>query len=794
MPFDIEPSTNWQAILADQIEECRAYIVEHPEHHATLDFETRSELNVLTVGAWIYSEHHSTEVMTLCWRLPIDPEGEVSTYGKAWPEIGYPERNIPLRLFAWIIAGGLLEAHNAFFERCIWDNICVPCMGWPEVLPNQWRCSASRASMCALPRSLEGAVEAMDLPYKKDVEGKKAMMRLTSPRRILKADKADAKEKGIDWRTLVLWHVDIDDVETMEAYCRADVLAEEMLSRALPPMPQQELTLWLIDQKLNYRGVLIDMELCRVALQLADRIREMMNAELSDLTNGVVERATQRERVKAYVEEQFEIELPDTTAPTLEYFVDKVDMPDTCRRILTLVREVNKTSTSKYAKMIALCAKDGRCHDILMYHGAATGRWAGKGIQVQNFPKGDLWNIDAAVDDILEANIEWIEAVWGPPMAALAGALRGALVPPSGFDYMVADYSAIEARCVLWLADDRSALEVFYSGGDIYCDMATAIYGFEVQKKLHKQERQFGKQAVLGLGYGMGWLKFWMTCRGYNITFEKDKVMEVLGAENYAKVEHWVKNKLCLILGEEYTKPQLAEARKITRQITDEHETVPAVLHELVLMKYTVDLYRRKYGAVKQMWADQEEAAMMAVSEQRTRDNPVVCGKVKWYLSDPIDIDVWNYVPQGKWLLCELPSGRCLFYADAHIKPTKTSWGQIKPSLRYMSVDSQTKRWQRTHTYGGKIVENITQAVARDVMAHAMIVCDAEGTFELVMTVHDEMVTEVEEGYGHEKILVGGKKRPKAEVDFEEIMGDKPVWAKGCPITAEAERMPRYRK
>lgn len=770
---------DWELMLGELIDRAKAYIEEHPFEHATIDFETRSVVDLLKHGAWVYSEDDSTEVMCLAYQLPWQHEPDL--FHKAWPENGVVQSDLPLNLFAWIIAGGLIEAHNAFFERAIWENNCVPRLGWPMIAPTQWRCSASRASMCALPRDLDGATRAVGLSIEKDMEGNRIMKKLSKPRKLLKAERAAYREQGIDPNDIIAWHTDPDDIERMHSYCKDDVRAEHLLSQAIPQLPPDELKLWQIDQKLNVRGVLIDLELCRVALELADRIRDKMNAELSDLTGGVVERASQRERVKDFLRKEFDVDLSDTTADTLDFYMERVELEEDAFRIIQIVREVNKTSTSKYAKMIACAAKDGRAHDILMYHGAGTGRWAGKGIQVQNLPKGDLWNIDLAVEHIIEADLDWIEMVWGEPMAALAGALRGALIPSEGRDFMVADYSAIEARCVLWLAEARDALEVFYTGGDIYCDMASTIYGYPVNKKDHKKERQFGKQAILGLGYGMGYLKFFLTCRGYKITFSKEDVLRIMGQETYAKYLTKIKRSLCLIKGEEYTKKDLAAARKIVRQLEEEREDPRAVIHELALMKYTVELYRSRYAAVKQMWKDQESAAIRAVLEKATKDRPIVCGKVKWYLSEEIEIDAWDTTPFGKWLLCELPSGRTLFYCDPSVKPTKTSWGETRMGLRYMSVDSQTKKWVRTGTYGGKIVENITQAVARDVMAHAMIQCDEEGVYDLVMTVHDEMVTEVDEGEG-------------SVVDFERLMGDKPEWAEGCPITAEAERMPRYRK
>jgi DNA polymerase len=405
-----------------------------------------------------------------------------------------------------------------------------------------------------------------------------------------------------------------------------------------------------------------------------------------------------------------------------------------------------------------------------MFHGAGTGRWSGKGVQVHNFPARDLIVRDFvdAADVIKSGDVDWCIAMYGDVMKLLSHALRGAIIPSDGREMMVADYSAIEARVVLWLADASGALDVFRSGGDIYCDMATGIYGYDVTKA-NKTERQFGKQSILGLGYGMGFVTFLLTCRKYGIVFSREDVVRIMGERELLKMEAWVRNYLWLDAREAKTESDKASRRqavRVRRRLEEERELVDRVVHELALMKHTVNIYRGRYPEVKAMWKAQEEAAMGAVRSggaERT-----VCGRVTWYV-------------ENGFLYCELPCGRRLSYRDPIVKEKMTSWGERRPHLSYMSVNGVTKKWERTGTYGGKVVENITQAVARDIMANAMLLADEGGVYDTVMSVHDELVCEVDADKG-------------SVDDFERLMSSIPFWAAGCPVAAEAERMSRYKK
>ena len=792
---------------------------------ATIDFETRSALSLLKHGSWIYSKHKTTEAMCLAYELPGYKEPRL--WHMAHPQHLIAESPPPQDLFDHIADGGLVEAHNSFFERVIWMHQMVKNHGWPEMPHLQWRCSASRASAASLPRDLSGAVKAKGLPeeFHKDMGGRALMLKMCKPRKPRKAEIQEWMEavgKTGDYRRFAaaftaangpLWHEPEDDIYNNWAYCKQDIRAEKALSGVLPQLTDDELAVWQMDQQMNERGAKFDLELARKALEMAGKWKEKLNKELEDMTG--VDAGTKRQKVKDWLVEHEGLELPDTTAVTLEHYVANEPISGRARRVCEIVMDVNRTSTRKYQAMLDKCDPDDwRARDLLRYHGANTGRWSGNGIQVHNFPARDLIisDFDEAVVDIKSGDIEWCHAMYTDVMKLLSHSLRGAIVPEEGTDFIVADYASIEARCLLWEAGAQKALEIFYQGGDIYCDMATGIYGYEVIKGVHKLERQFGKQSILGLGFSMGFLTFLLTCRKYNIHFSRKDVLRIMGVEQMAKYEAWIRNYLCMDgLPVDMDRKALKkyrnkkrQAAKAIRRLVDAREDPKAIVHELALMKYTVDVYRNRYLEVKVMWNAQEAAAIKVVQQwQRAVEDArraarqafeesgeeISFGLMEWettawrdqFTSDRVECGKVTWFVEGGFLNCELPSGRCLKYRDPEVKMVRTSWGEEKPGLRYYRVNGVTRKWERTHTYGGKLVENITQAIARDIMANAMMLSRDGGTYFVVISVHDELVAEVSRGQGSEE-------------DFEDLMGTVPHWAAGCPIAAEADRMARYRK
>ncbi|WP_051389628.1 DNA polymerase [Bradyrhizobium sp. Ec3.3] len=755
---------------------------------ATIDFEGLSAADLKRVGSWLYSRHSTTRPHCLAYHVP--GSDEIKLWHRAYPRLGIEESPPPEDLFQWIAEGGLVEAHNAGFEQNFWQNVMGPQYGWPEVPDDQWMCSAAKCAALALPRSLEGAIEALGLSQKKDPRGENFVKKYCKPVRL------SAKERDALGEDYVEFAEDIEGITTGWEYCKQDVRAEMAVSDALPDLIPDEQKLWRITQEMNRRGVLIDTDLARSALRMADKAKRKINGELEGITG--IKAGSQREALKKWLAQHEQLELADTTAKTLEWWLDRrKDLSPRARRVLTIIKEVNRTSTNKFKRMLECVDDDDRARDLMTFCGAErTGRYAGKGIQVQNLPKGRFAKhlpkktaLDLAVEDIKSGDLEWCEAVHGDIMNLIASCLRGAIIAPKGRNLVSADYAAIEARCVLWESGANTALNVFREGKDIYCDMASGIYGYEICKdedakkrfpdaqiarvinSMGATQRDFGKVAVLGLGYGMGYLKFLITLRTYNIVLTRAEVLAMMGKKRLEKYEGIVRKKLFPKPDDfdDARKHKLAEreAARNRRALRDEREDPEAVLHELALCKYTVDTYRSRYSEVPEMWKAQEAAAVEAIQHPGRR---VKCGVVTWFV-------------EGRFLKCLLPSGRTLNYCDPELKPTKTSWGEVRPQIRFMGRDQKTNKWVRQATYGGKLTENITQAIARDIMAYAKIAL-REGyghIYDLLISIHDQILSECDDGMGDVKA-------------FEAVMADLPPEYDGCPITAEGELYTRFRK
>lgn len=708
---------------------------------ATMDFETRSACSIKDCGSWRYSLDPTTEVMCLAFRLPHWEQERTALWHPAFPQFGLDEADCPEleELFDWIRSGGLVEAHNAWFERGIWTNICVPQFSWPAVGHEQWRCSAAKAAAYSLPRNLENLTVALALKVKKDTEGAKVMKKMAKPRKPLKRDvqawlddnatlPLPAKkcatalypnddgtytvsvswDGGSEEHSLPLfWVGDAKLFARLCAYCRVDVLAEEAASHRLRDLSAKETSMYLMDQHINQMGFQLDREGIECALEIVNGIYAELNKELVELTEGQVQKATQRARMMAWFQENG-LPLEDTQGSTIDSWLKREDVDPKVRRGLELVRALGRSSTAKFVAAQNWAHPDTwRVHGGLLYHGAGTGRWSGSGVQPHNFPRGNIKNMELAWEIIKSRDLAMIEMLYGDAMELLSFALRGMIVPTPGRRLMVADYAAIEARVVLWLAGDDEALDVFRRNECIYMAMATEIYGRLIHdKEAQADERQMGKQAVLGLGYQMGAKKFQATL-----------------AEKYG------------------------------------------IFIELEFAQKIVDAYRNKFWRVKKMWWDQEAAAIAAV---RTPGRVVRCGRVQWCCFDG-------------FLHCKLPSGRLLGYCDPRVIKKPTPWGENKDALTYMGVDPYTKKWRRQDTYGGMLVENITQATARDLMADAMLRCHKEGLYDVILSVHDELIAECDMDKGDVK-------------DFEATMAYTPDWAEGCPVKAEGWTGLRYRK
>lgn len=662
----------------------------------TIDFETRSACDIKKHGAWVYSEHPTTEVLCLAVKIG-GHSSHIIRDVNATPYSSEEIRNLGILLER----AATIEAHNAQFEYAIWTNVCVKTYGWPPLPVEKLRCSAAKAAMHSLPRSLEQACQALGLSVQKDMEGYRLMMKMCRPRKPRKGE----PELNADDPHGLYWHEDPKDLERLYQYCMHDVEAEEALSNALRDLPEKELKVWHLDLAINARGIQADVEAAEDLIVLVATHEERMLQELAQLTNGAVRTAKQVEVLRGYLR-GLGVDLPDLAAATVKDALEKEEISGDARVILEIRKSLGRSSSAKYQAIIDRASMDGRVRGSLLYHGAGTGRWSGAGIQPQNFPS--RIKIDGDPESILRAvsagGIQLFEALYDDdPMAAAGAITRSCLMAAPGKELVVADLSAIEGRMLAWLAGEEWVLEAYRAHKDMYVVAASSILGIPEEKITKDQRQSPGKIAELACGYQGG----------------PGAVRKFGGGEGM------------------------------------DDEEIRACI---------VTPWREARPNITAFWAGLEEACMNAV---------LAPGGIFSYRAI-------SYKVANNFLMCRLPSGRLLYYYAPDVRPMKTSWGSMKDCVTYMTVDGMTKKWVRTNTYGGKCAENVTQAASRDIMVEGMFNVEAAG-YPIVMTVHDEIISEVPEGYGSVE-------------EFINQMCVTPSWAKGLPLKASGFRAKRYRK
>lgn len=435
-----------------------------------LDFESRSQVDIWQSGAAVYAEDLSTEILCLCYAID---NGPVITLTRKTLAAGIKELNLLIRDKAEF------HAHNAFFERSIWSNKLTPQYNAWAVPINQWRCTAAKCSAHALPRSLELAAEALNCKNKKDKQGNMTMRYI-------------AKSTG---------PIEQVKLDRLYAYCRQDVEVEREIDQKLPDLCPKEQKIWFLDQYINSTGVYVDVKTIENAVVCIDQEVETLTKELQTLSGGEINAGTQRDAIKAYLEKKG-CKLPDLTKKTVAAALGKVDGNN--MRILQLRQQLSLTSNAKYTSLLATVSEDDRVRDILVYHGASTGRWSGKLVQLQNLVKPAPGFDSETPIRILKAGTEAFTAIYGGGvLQTLSSCIRGMLIPTPGFEMFITDFAAIEARVVMWLAEEEKGLKMFAeqdadpSVPDIYVCMARTIYNRKTITKKDKTERQLGKQATL---------------------------------------------------------------------------------------------------------------------------------------------------------------------------------------------------------------------------------------------------------------------------------------------------------
>jgi len=682
------------------------------------------------VGAAVYSEHPSTEVLCLAYDL------KTSRGAHLWA----PGRPLPVDLFAHIAVGGLIEAFNSGFEYLIWKNVCNARMGWPVLPLEQLRCAMAKARAHALPGALGNAAKVLGTEDQKMTEGRRLITKFCKPRNPTKKNPA-RRIRPED---------DPEDAAKLYAYCLGDIKAEAAVSALTPDLNPVELTLWKQDQRINDKGVGVDVRSLRDCQKIVSQATARAVSELPGLTGGAVMAPTQLPSIKTWIAARG-VQTDTLDADAVAGLLSG-DLPPDVRRVLEIRASLGAASVLKLKAMARRMSGDGRLRGLFMYHGAErTGRWAGRGVQPQNLPNSGPavsrcrcgrhharkwivcpwcgsagtsapveWGLEA-VEDVLHVtssgNVDCVEYYFGDPVAAVSGCIRGLLCAAPGHELISSDYSAIEAVVLAYLAGEEWRLEVFRTHGMIYEMSAAKITGVPfddfVKHKAetgehHPMRKKVGKVAELASGY-QGSVGAW----------------RAFGADKH-----------------------IGDDAKILAAVRRWREASPMIV---------------------KFWYGLRDAATDAIK------NPGHCFSYR-------DI---TYGVSGDVLYCRLPSGRLLSYHTPRLIPGADRYGRPVEKITFMGWNTDhtkgPKGWIRFDTYGGKLAENVTQATARDILAHAMPQLEAAG-YPIVIHVHDEPVSEVLTGFGSIE-------------EYEDIMCRLPDWAKDYPIRAGGGwRGRRYRK
>lgn len=690
------------------------------------DCETYSECDLKAHGTHRYAAHPSTCITVAQWAID---DGEPQVVDCTEPP--HPAKVSPLRMLktALLDPSVTIVAHNSAFDRTLLRH----CWG-VDVPVERWQDTMIKAMSHGLPGGLDkiGQIVGLEADQAKDKRGRELIQLFCKPRpknSILR--RATRETHPEQW------------AEFLE-YSRQDIVAMRAIDSKLPSWNYRsghaELALWHLDQRINDRGVAVDTELAVAAIDAVDREQKRLKREMIEATDGLVQSASKRDQLLAFICAEYGVDLPDLKADTLRRRIEDPDLPDGVRLLLSLRLEATKTSTAKYKALVKATSEDGRLRNTLQFAGAQrTARWAGRIFQPQNMPRPDMkqHEIDEGID-ALKAGCA--ELFFSNTMRLTANTVRGCIVAPRGKKLTIADLSNIEGRGLAYLAGERWKLKAFADfdagvGEDLY----KVAYGrsFNIDpKEATGQKRQIGKVMELGLGYEGGVAAFLTFAAVYNMDLE-DLAKAVWATASAEALENaqgmwgWAKKK------------------KRTLGLTMEVYVACEVLKRA---------WRDAHAATAALWAAAGEAVRLAIK------HPGESFPIGQHLKARRD---------GAWLRIRLPSGRYLCY----INPSVDEDGQIT----YFGVNQYTRQWGRIKTYGGKLIENATQAFARDILAYNMPAIERAG-YEIVLSVHDELLTETPD-------------IPEFNADeLGAMMATAPSWAPGIPLAAAGFETYRYRK
>ena len=645
-----------------------------------IDLETYSGADLKTCGVYRYVEDPDFDILLFGYALD---DGPVEVVDLTAETLSPPIINA---LFDHDITK---TAYNASFEiTCLneWLKRKAP-PAFRRTLPTeQWQDTMILAAAVGLPRSLGEVARVLKLgdESQKDTAGKNLIKYFSVPCKPTKSN--GQRTRNLPEHAPEKWAQYIE-------YNRQDVVVERAIrNKLIEYLPDAtEHAAWVLDQRINARGVGVDMTLVNNAIDLSNRHKDEKTAEAIRLTG--LENPNSVAQLKKWL---------DTDTLTKQDVSDLLKGAEGDRkRVLELRQELGKSSVKKYEAIQNSVCRDGRVHGLFQFYGAnRTGRWAGRLVQLQNLPQNHIPDLDSARQILLDGDMESLEMLYGSVPDTLSQLLRTALVAPDGKVFAVADFAAIEARVIAWLADEKWRQDVFREGGDIYCASASQMFHVPVVKHgVNGHLRQKGKVAELALGYG-----------------GSAGAMISMGALRMGLTE----------------------------------EELPDI----------VSKWREASPNIVRLWKTIEKAAMLAVKHgEETELNHGI-----------------RFFRTGKILHVQLPSGRCIRYFAPHL--TKNRFGQ--DSIGYQAYDAG--KWGYAETFGGKMTENVVQAIARDCLRDAMLGVSLRYP-DIVMHIHDEMVVEVPEDNAE-----------LALSDISYVMGQPIPWAPGLLLRADGYTTKYYKK
>ena len=443
-----------------------------------IDFETRSTTDLKKTGVYKYSEDPNTDIWCMAWKLNDTPT-ELWVAGQPFPSVLDEALAVGIPLRAW----------NAQFERIIWNTIGVSKYGFPMLGAERFYCTMVDAMAMGLPGKLDSTAKVLQLPYQKDMSGNRLAIQMSKPRRI--------EEDG----TIVWWDTP-DRLEKLYTYCVADVDTEHAAFERTRRIDDSERKLYLLDQRINDRGVKVDITLAKQCKGVAIEGIHRANITVSRYTNNEVEAITQVGRMQHWLNEQG-CDIPNLKASTLETYLAQGGLSSQVEAVLVARAEAGKSSISKIDRMLIATCSDGALHGMLQFFGASTGRWAGRLVQLHNFPRGTVKDVEHFIPQI-SAGVQYKHLdLQENPVDIVSSLLRSLLVASEGCDLMAADFSAIEARVLAWMAGQDDLVQMFIDN-----DNGVGEEVYVIAAKEFGTTRDIGKRIILGAGFGMGWKRF----------------------------------------------------------------------------------------------------------------------------------------------------------------------------------------------------------------------------------------------------------------------------------------------